>query len=99
MAIKSDVNEMRGAGVELHACRHMMEAQKLNLGDLLLGFVVAERGAVVTLAELQGQGWAYLRPRDAVFQPPPLSHSPKTKIIVAFLAKPFISGELVSLPT
>jgi intracellular sulfur oxidation DsrE/DsrF family protein len=40
----------------------MMEAQKLNLGDPLPGFVVAERGAVVTLAESQGQGWAYLRP-------------------------------------
>jgi uncharacterized protein len=53
-AIKSDVNEMRGAGVELHACRYTMEAQKLNLGDLLPGFVVAEQGAVVQLAELQG---------------------------------------------
>jgi uncharacterized protein len=40
----------------------MMEAQKLNLGDPLPGFVVAERGAVVTLAESQGQDWAYLRP-------------------------------------
>jgi intracellular sulfur oxidation DsrE/DsrF family protein len=39
-----------------------MEAQKLTLGDLLPGFVVAERGGVVTLAELQGQGFAYLRP-------------------------------------
>jgi uncharacterized protein len=39
-----------------------MEAQKLTLGDLLPGFVVAEQGAVVKLAELQGQGWAYLRP-------------------------------------
>jgi len=62
MAIKSDVNEMRGAGVELHACRYTMEAQKPNLGDLLPGFVVAEQGAVVKLAELPGQGWAYLRP-------------------------------------
>jgi intracellular sulfur oxidation DsrE/DsrF family protein len=39
-----------------------MEAQKPNLGDLLPGFVVAEQGAVVKLAELPGQGWAYLRP-------------------------------------
>jgi intracellular sulfur oxidation DsrE/DsrF family protein len=60
--IKADVGEARAAGVELHACGHTMEAQKLTLGDLLPGFVVAERGGVVTLAELQGQGWAYLRP-------------------------------------
>jgi uncharacterized protein len=62
MAIKSDVGDTRAAGVELHACRHTMEAQKLTLGDLLPGFAVAEQGAVVKLAELQGQGWAYLRP-------------------------------------
>ena len=61
-AIKSDVGDLRGAGVELHACRHTMDAQKLTLADLLPGFAVAERGAVVKLAELQGQGWAYLRP-------------------------------------
>jgi intracellular sulfur oxidation DsrE/DsrF family protein len=62
LAIKSDAGDAREAGVELHACRHTMDAQKLALADLLPGFVVAEKGAVVKLAELQGQGWAYLRP-------------------------------------
>jgi intracellular sulfur oxidation DsrE/DsrF family protein len=62
VAIKSDVGSIRGDGVELHACRNTMDAQKISLEDLLPGFVVAERGAVVKLAELQGQGWAYLRP-------------------------------------
>jgi hypothetical protein len=62
VAVKSDVSELKGAGVELHVCRHTMEAQKLSLGDLLPGFAVAEQGAVVKLAELQAQGWAYLRP-------------------------------------
>ena len=62
LAVKSDVGEARAAGVEFHACRHTMEAQKLTLGDLLPGFAVAERGGVVKLAELQAQGWAYLRP-------------------------------------
>jgi len=62
MAIKSDIGDVRGAGVELHACRNTMDAQKLTLGDLLPGFVVAEQGAVVLLAGLQAQGWAYLRP-------------------------------------
>jgi intracellular sulfur oxidation DsrE/DsrF family protein len=61
-ALKSDVNELKGAGVELHACRNTMEGLKLTLADLLPGFAVAEKGAVVKLAELQGQGFAYLRP-------------------------------------
>jgi intracellular sulfur oxidation DsrE/DsrF family protein len=62
LGVKADAGEARAAGVELHACGHTMEAQKLTLGDLLPGFVVAEKGGVVLLAELQGQGWAYLRP-------------------------------------
>jgi intracellular sulfur oxidation DsrE/DsrF family protein len=61
-AVKSDVSSARAQGVEFHACRHTMEAQKLALADLLPGFAVAERGAVVMLAELQAEGWAYLRP-------------------------------------
>jgi len=39
-----------------------MDAQKLTLGDLMPGFAVAEKGGVVKLAELQAQGFAYLRP-------------------------------------
>jgi hypothetical protein len=62
VAVKSDVAYVGSAGVALHACRHTMDAQKLTLADLLPGFAVAEKGAVVKLAELQGQGWAYLRP-------------------------------------
>jgi intracellular sulfur oxidation DsrE/DsrF family protein len=61
-ALKSDVSELKAAGVELHACRNTMAAQKLTLADLLAGFVVAEKGAVVKLAELQAEGFAYLRP-------------------------------------
>jgi intracellular sulfur oxidation DsrE/DsrF family protein len=62
LGVKSDTNEARAAGVEFHACRHTMDAQKLTLGDLMPGFAVAEKGGVVKLAELQGEGWAYLRP-------------------------------------
>jgi intracellular sulfur oxidation DsrE/DsrF family protein len=62
LGVKSDVDGIKGDAVELHACRNTMDAQKLTLGDLLHGFAVAEKGAVVKLAELQTQGWAYLRP-------------------------------------
>jgi len=54
--------ERAKSGLQLNACIHSMQAMSLTLGDLLPGFTVAEKGAVVRLAELQGQGFAYLRP-------------------------------------
>ena len=39
-----------------------MKAQNVTLTDLLPGFVAAEQGGVVRLAELQSQGYLYLRP-------------------------------------
>jgi hypothetical protein len=62
VAVKSDVANIRSSGVALVACRNTMEAQKLALDDLLPGFTAAEEGAVVKLAELQAEGWVYLRP-------------------------------------
>jgi uncharacterized protein len=50
------------AGIAFHACAHTMEAMKLTLADLAPGFAVAEKGGVVLLADLQAQGWIYLRP-------------------------------------
>jgi intracellular sulfur oxidation DsrE/DsrF family protein len=49
-------------GLELNACINTMRAQNVTLKDLLPDFIVAEKGGVVRLAELQGQGYAYLRP-------------------------------------
>jgi intracellular sulfur oxidation DsrE/DsrF family protein len=60
--VKEGVREMTKAAAELYACRHTMRAMKLELADLLPGFAPAEQGGVVKLAELQGQGFAYLRP-------------------------------------
>jgi uncharacterized protein len=50
------------SGLQLNACINTMRATNITLTDLLPGFVVADKGAVVRLAELQGQGFAYLRP-------------------------------------
>ena len=61
-AVHDDKRDSLKAGVEFFACAHTMAAQKWALVDLLPGFVVAEKGAVVLLADLQAQGWAYLRP-------------------------------------
>jgi len=39
-----------------------MTAQKVTLKDLLPGFIAADRGGVVRIAELQSMGYVYLRP-------------------------------------
>ncbi|CCD96871.1 conserved exported hypothetical protein [Bradyrhizobium sp. ORS 375] len=60
--IRSRVGHFSKAGLELAACGNTMKAQNVTLGDLLPGFVVAEKGGVVRIAELQSQGYLYIRP-------------------------------------
>jgi intracellular sulfur oxidation DsrE/DsrF family protein len=50
------------ADVRLAACGNSMRGQNVTLKDLLPGFTVADRGGVVLIAELQVQGYVYLRP-------------------------------------
>ena len=56
------VGRLSKAGLELAACGNTMRAQKITLSDLLPGFVSADKGGVVRIAELQSQGYLYLRP-------------------------------------
>ena len=56
------VGRLSKAGLELAACGNTMRSQKIGLADLLPGFVSAEKGGVVRIAELQSQGYLYLRP-------------------------------------
>lgn len=49
-------------GLAPQACANTMHGMDVGLDDLLDGFASAERGGVVKLAELQAQGYAYLRP-------------------------------------
>ena len=56
------VGQFSNAGLELAACGNTMTSQNVTLKDLLPGFVAAERGGVVRIAELQSQGYVYLRP-------------------------------------
>jgi intracellular sulfur oxidation DsrE/DsrF family protein len=56
------VGQFSKAGLELAACGNTMRAQNVTLTDLLPGFVAADKGGVVRLAELQSQGYLYLRP-------------------------------------
>jgi intracellular sulfur oxidation DsrE/DsrF family protein len=49
-------------GLSPHACANTMRGMDIGLADLLDGFHAAEKGGVVKLAELQRQGYAYIRP-------------------------------------
>ena len=48
--------------VRLAACGNTMRGQSVTLKELLPGFSVAEQGGVVLIAQLQAQGYVYLRP-------------------------------------
>jgi intracellular sulfur oxidation DsrE/DsrF family protein len=50
------------SGLALAACGNTMRSQSVTLKDLLPGFVEADKGGVVRIAELQSQGYVYLKP-------------------------------------
>jgi intracellular sulfur oxidation DsrE/DsrF family protein len=56
------VGQFSKAGLEMAACGNTMKSQHVTVNDLLPGFVAAEKGGVVRIAELQSQGYLYLRP-------------------------------------
>lgn len=56
------LREIVAAGVELGACGNTLDGTKLTIADLVPGFVRIDEGGVVRLAQLQAEGWAYLRP-------------------------------------
>jgi uncharacterized protein len=60
--ISKRVGQFSKIGLEFAACGNTMKSQNVGLKDLLPGFVAAERGGVVRIAELQSQGYLYLRP-------------------------------------
>ncbi|CDX54614.1 conserved exported hypothetical protein [Mesorhizobium plurifarium] len=49
-------------GLVSQACGNTLRGMDITLTDLLAGFELAEKGGVVKLAELQRQGYVYLRP-------------------------------------
>ncbi len=60
--VSKRVGQFSKAGLEFAACGNTMKSQNVGLKDLLPGFVAAETGGVVRIAELQSQGYLYLRP-------------------------------------
>ena len=61
-AAAQDLAALKLSGLDAYSCINTMHAQNVTLKDLLPGFVVADKGGVVKLADLQAQGYAYLRP-------------------------------------
>ena len=56
------IGQFSKAGLEMAACGNTMKSQNVTVKELLPGFVAAEQGGVVRIAELQSQGYLYLRP-------------------------------------
>ena len=60
--MKRQIESRVGDGVSFVACGNTMSAQKLALTDMPHGFEVAEEGGVVRIADLQADGYLYIRP-------------------------------------
>ena len=60
--VKNRLAALVKSGVVPAACGNTMKGQKVALDDLLPGFVSLEQGGVVRIAELQSQGYVYIRP-------------------------------------
>ena len=56
------VERLQLQGVKFDVCANTMRGMKLGLDDILPGFSIVEEGGVVRLADLQAQGYAYLKP-------------------------------------
>jgi intracellular sulfur oxidation DsrE/DsrF family protein len=61
-AVKQAIGNLKEEGVSLDACANTMKAQKVDEKGLLPGFVKVDQGGVVRIAQLQGDGYVYLRP-------------------------------------
>jgi uncharacterized protein len=62
LAAAEDMHALLADGVQFYACANTLKAQKWTLDDLQSGFLLAEKGGVTLVADLQAQGYAYIRP-------------------------------------
>lgn len=53
---------LQGDGVTFEACGNTMNAQSVALDDLMPNFTRRDEGGVVRIADLQSQGYIYIRP-------------------------------------
>ena len=60
--VRNDVKALQADGVEVDVCANSLKAFNLKLNELLPGLVEASASGVVRIAELQSQGYLYIRP-------------------------------------
>ena len=60
--VRQLLTSLQSDGVQFNACGNTMRAQGVELDELLPGFVRVDQGGVVRIAELQAQGYLYIRP-------------------------------------
>lgn len=60
--MSAQLARISGEGIRMAACGNTMAAQKIELADLVPGFVRADEGGVVRIARLQTEGYVYIRP-------------------------------------
>ena len=60
--VRKAVTELQGQGVTFEACANTLAALGVEPDELLADFKIAEKGGVTRITELQGQGYAYIRP-------------------------------------
>lgn len=60
--IMERVKALQANGASFEACGNTMNAQGVGLGDLLPDFARRDEGGVVRIAQLQSEGYLYIRP-------------------------------------
>ena len=53
---------LQDVGVQFNACGNTMRAQGVQTDELIPGMIRVDQGGVVRIAELQQQGYLYIRP-------------------------------------
>jgi len=59
---RAAIAKLQEQGVEFNACANTLTALGVEPDELLADFVIADQGGVTRIAELQSQGYVYLRP-------------------------------------
>lgn len=60
--LRETVAMLQGEDVQFNACGNTMRAQQVEVDELIPGFVRVDQGGVVRIAELQQDGYLYIRP-------------------------------------
>lgn len=60
--LRKMVSGLQGQGVQFNACGNTMRAQGVQTDELIPGFIRVDQGGVVRIAELQADGYLYIRP-------------------------------------